>query len=91
VAGEHLPPFAPRWWEATLRRCLDEAGVPAGFRLVRAEGARAIAEVEHHAADRARGAWSTVVREPGRSVEIATRRTWGTLRGAKSWLRRRDG
>jgi hypothetical protein len=89
AAGEQLPPLPPRWWEATLRRCLDRAGVAEKFRVVRVDGRRAIAEVEHRASAAARAAWTTSVTESGTAIELATRRTWGTLRGAKAWLRER--
>jgi hypothetical protein len=87
VAGELLPPLPPRWWEATLRRCLDRAGVPDRFRVVRVYGRRAIAEVEHRAAPAARAAWSARDVESAPPLELTTIRTWGTLRGAKAWLR----
>jgi len=85
VAGEHLPPPSPHWWEATLRRGFDRARVAGRFRLVRAERYRAIAEVDQLRAVAARGAWTGPADEPG--VRLTTRRTWGTLRGAKAWLR----
>ncbi len=87
MAGEHLPALTPRWWETALRAGLDRAGVAERFRLVRAEGRRAIAEVGHGVALRARTAWSTPLADG--SATLATRRTWGTLRGAKRWLRAR--
>jgi len=88
VAGEHLPSPPPRWWEATLRGCLDRSAVPGRFRLVRAEGRRAVVEVDQLRSRAVRAAWTTSVPEQGAEVRIATRRTWGTLRGAKVWLRR---
>jgi len=55
------------------------------FRLVRSEGRRAIAEVDHRSVGRARAAWNGAA-PTGPALE--TRRTWGTLVGAKNWLRR---
>ncbi|MCI4339503.1 MAG: hypothetical protein L3J68_04135 [Thermoplasmata archaeon] len=87
VAGEHFPPPSPRWWETTLRRCLDRSAVPGRFRLIRSEGYRAIAEVDQFQAPAARRAWTTSVDDP--AVRLFPRRTWGTLRGAKAWMRGR--
>jgi hypothetical protein len=83
VAGEHLPVFPPSGWEALLRTALG-GGIP--FRVIRVEGARAIVEVDHLAADRARVAWNGPL--PNGLGRLATVRTWGTLVGAKNWLRR---
>jgi hypothetical protein len=69
-----------------LRGALDRAGVPGRFRLIRADGPRAVAEVDQHRARSVRDAWTTVIDGPG-EVRIAARRTWGTLRGAKAWVR----
>jgi RNase P/RNase MRP subunit POP5 len=92
VAGEHLPPaFAPRWWEATLREALRAAGEPGlAIRLIRSEGTRAVVAVGHGDLARARAAWNATG-IPGASVRIRTWRTWGTLVGAKAWLRRAPG
>jgi len=88
VAGEPFPALSPRWWEASLRAALDATPGAAGgrFRLVRAEGRRAIVEVDHREAARARAAWNGGVGGRDRWT-LATRRTWGTLVGAKRWLR----
>jgi len=87
VAGEHLPPSSPRHWEAILASRLraDPAPTPA-FRIVRTDGRRAIVELDHRAVGRARAAWNGPARDASEAV-IATRRTWGTLVGAKAWLR----
>ena len=69
-----------------MRRCLDRSAVPGRFRLVRSDGYRAIAEVDQFRAVAAREAWTTVVEAP--DVRLVTGRTWGTLVGAKRWLRR---
>ncbi|MGB6442432.1 MAG: hypothetical protein WBF81_03955 [Thermoplasmata archaeon] len=87
AAGEHFPAPPPRWWEATLRRCLDGSPAAGRFRLVRADGYRAIVEVDQFRAPGARVAWTTVLDGPTPSVRLTTRRTWGTLRGAKVWIR----
>jgi hypothetical protein len=59
-------------------------------RVIRAEAVRAIVEVEHRTALHTRQVWNAVVSSPnGERWEITTKRTWGTLVGAKSWLRER--
>jgi hypothetical protein len=84
VAGEHFPPFS-RDWEAWLRDRLDRSGLGSvRFHLIRAEGRRAIVEVDHRQALPARSAWTTP--DPS-GFAVAPRRTWGTLVGAKAWLR----
>ena len=70
-----------------MRAAFDRAQVPGRFRLIRVEGARAIAEVDQRRAAAARAAWNGPAPEGG--LRIATRRTWGTLRPAKAWLRAR--
>jgi hypothetical protein len=86
VAGEPFPPPPPRWWEASLRRAFDRAHVPGRFRLIRVDGYRAVAEVDHERSSAARTAWNGPADERG-EVRLVTRRTWGTLRPAKAWLR----
>jgi hypothetical protein len=45
-------------------------------------------EVDHRVVPAARQAWNiTLVAPSGRAVQLSTRRSWGTLRGAKAWLR----
>jgi hypothetical protein len=83
VAGETLP--TPAQWEALLRRAWSP-GPP--FHVVRSAGDRAIVEVEHAVAARARAAWNVTLERPG--ARLATVRTWGTLVGAKAWLRQRE-
>jgi len=86
VAGELLPSFS-RDWEALLRDRLDRAGLGnVKFRLIRADGRRAIVEVGHVEVRAARSAW-TVPTPTGRGPGMTPRRTWGTLVGAKAWLR----
>ncbi|HYB79211.1 MAG TPA: hypothetical protein VEG66_05570 [Thermoplasmata archaeon] len=91
VAGELLPVLSPRAWENLLADRLVAAGEPSPrFRLIRAEGRRAIVEVDHLTAARARTAWSGPIRAPGAPTLIPYR-TWGTLVGAKAWMRGRRG
>jgi RNase P/RNase MRP subunit POP5 len=90
VVGE---PFVPRpWLEEALRRALP-SGPPTGdrsqIRVVRLERSKALVEVGHRMALQARQAWNGPVTGPsGRSVALATRKTWGTLKDGKKWLRR---
>ncbi|HYA55018.1 MAG TPA: hypothetical protein VEG42_05400, partial [Thermoplasmata archaeon] len=89
VAGEHLPPLSPRDWESLLARRLSLAGAPEPrFRLIRSDGRRAIAEVDHTAAPGARAAWTAAPTGPA-DPTLTSVRTWGTLVGAKEWLRGR--
>jgi hypothetical protein len=88
VAGPHPPPGSPHAWEAVLRARLERAGIsPSCFRLIRFEGPRAIAEVDHRTAPLARAAWEAPGTGPP-DLPLVPRRTWGTLVGAKAWLRR---
>jgi hypothetical protein len=87
VAGEQLPPPSPRWWEAALRRTLDASSARGWFRIVRADGYRAIVEVDQLRALGARAAWTVELDDARPGVSLRTRKTWGTLRGAKAWLR----
>jgi hypothetical protein len=82
VAGEHLPPLSPRAWEALLR---STAGPDLPFRLVRSETHRAVVEVDHAVSDHARSAWNAPLERS--TGQLSTVRTWGTLIGAKRWLR----
>jgi hypothetical protein len=87
VAGELFPPPLPRWWEATLRRTLDASPARGWFRIVRSEGYRAIVEVDQFRAVAARAAWTVPLDDPRPTASLRACRTWGTLRGAKAWLR----
>ena len=88
VAGDHPPPFSTAAWEQFLRRHGAPSGAPPfRWRLIRAEGARAVVEVDHRSADAARSAWNASEEIGTEVVRVVSRRTWGTLRGAKSWLR----
>jgi hypothetical protein len=62
----------------------SEPPVPR-FRVIRVEGRRAVVEVGHQDATRARAAWNRAA--PPVEGRLATRRTWGTLVGAKRWLK----
>jgi hypothetical protein len=90
VAGDLSVPSS--WWEGVLvdrLRLLAPTGAPIRIRWIRREGSRAIVEVDHLVVAAAREAWNIALVAPnGRPVQIATKRSWGTLRGAKAWLRR---
>jgi len=89
VAGEPVPSLSPRAWESLLAERLARGDGPAPrFRLVRSEGRRAIAEVDHLSARRAREAWAAPPPDPNEPT-LRPHRTWGTLVGAKEWLRGR--
>jgi hypothetical protein len=88
VAGEPFPPPPPRWWEATLRRLLERSAAAGRFRIIRTDGYRAIVEVDQLRSVAARRAWTTEIEASGAPLRLAAQRTWGTLRGAKAWLRR---
>jgi len=87
VAGESLPPASLRAWVALLSSRLRRVGEDApGFRLIRVDVRRAVAEVDHDAVTRLRLAWNGPDPDPS-GPGLRTRRTWGTLVGAKAWLR----
>jgi hypothetical protein len=87
AAGPNPFPASPAAWESLLRARLARAGIaPARFRLIRSDGPRAIAEVDHRSAGPARSAWTGAA---DGDVPLVPHRTWGTLVGAKAWLRRR--
>ncbi|MFZ0830244.1 MAG: hypothetical protein WCB18_04485 [Thermoplasmata archaeon] len=89
VAGD--PSFSPRALERWLSVRLATQGPPPKLRVVRVEGRRALVDVPHTWANRARAAWAgrwTAV--DGTVLEVRTYRTWGTLVGGKRWLRRRE-
>lgn len=71
-----------------LRDRLDRAGLGSiHFRLIRFDGPRAVVEVEATSALRARAAWNDRPDAKDTSDGLTTRKTWGTLLGAKVWLR----
>ncbi len=83
VAGEPFPSLSPPSFEALLREALvRRTGTAPRFRVIRSDGARGIAEVDHRDAPAARDAWNSSVG----SLDLRTHRTWGTLVGAKTWL-----
>jgi hypothetical protein len=68
-------------------RLTTDVGAPK-VRIVRVEGPRALVEVPHTWADRARQLWNgSWTAESGGTITIRTHRTWGTLRLGKQWLR----
>jgi hypothetical protein len=90
VAGTPFP--SPRALESALRQALARStppGAPVKMRLIRAEDRRAIAEVPHTTLPLARKVWNGSIPLPsGAPVSVTTRRTYGTLRKGKEWLRR---
>jgi len=88
VAGEHLPFLSPREWEHLLStRLSGPSGAGGRFRLIRSEGPRAIVEFDHRNVFRARELLDGAAGGP---VPLRSTRTWGTLVGAKDWLRARS-
>ncbi|HTP56237.1 MAG TPA: hypothetical protein VML53_06220, partial [Thermoplasmata archaeon] len=82
----HPFPRTPAEWDALLRERLGRAGSAAPvFRIVRAERARAIVEVDHRSARDVRAAFDSAPRAD--APHLRSVRTWGTLVGAKAWLR----
>ena len=67
---------------------LTAAGGPEGpIRVLRVQGPRAVVQIDQLRTDAARDAWNGAVPDaPG--VRLVTRRTWGTLVGAKAWVAR---
>jgi len=88
VAGD--PSFSPRTLERWLSDRLSTAGAPPKLRVIRVEGRRALVDVPHTWAVRARTQWNARWTAPdGTQLDVRTYRTWGTLLGGKRWLRRR--
>jgi len=86
VAGEPVPTLRPLPWGPWLRDALATAGAAElPFRLIRSEGRRAVVKVGRADVGTARRAWNTLRSAPGGRL-LCTRRTWGTLVGAKRWL-----
>ncbi|HEV8050745.1 MAG TPA: hypothetical protein VGP88_09170 [Thermoplasmata archaeon] len=89
MAGDPFPPSL--WWEGALAdrlRLYAPAGAPTRIRWIRREGPRAIVEIDHRIVPAARLAWNvSLVTPAGRPVQLATFRSWGTMRLAKAWLR----
>ena len=90
VAGD--PSFSSKVLERRLAAALERLGPGPRVRVIRWEPPRALVEIDHGWAARARTAWNASLGGPadgGAPVAIATRRTWGTLRKGKAWLRSR--
>ena len=88
VAGDL--PVPARWVERELGRLLQPTapGPAARLRVIRWDGNRGLIEVGHRDVPRARQQWNGEVDGPsGTRLTIATRRSWGTLRGGKRWIR----
>gem|GEM_PF-476664 len=87
VVAQPLPSPSLPGWEGLLRIALERSGGPSvRFRIIRSDRRRAIVEISHTDLTRARTAWSATA-ENGSAGPLATRRTWGTLVGAKAWLK----
>jgi hypothetical protein len=88
VVGD--PSFSPRTLERWLVDRLASEESPPKLRVIRVDGRRALVDVPHTWARRARlqwtGRWTAA---DGTPLEMRTHRTWGTLVGGKRWLRRR--
>jgi RNase P/RNase MRP subunit POP5 len=91
VVAEPFPPLSSSGWERLFGASLERAGTPAPrFRVIRAEARRAIVEVGHLDLARVRAALQAPGPD-GRPGALVPRRTWGTLVGAKAWLRAPGG
>lgn len=89
VAGD--PSFSPKRLLQWLGDRLSDSGSPPTLRIVRVEGRRAVVSLPHTWVRAARAQWNgRWTAADGTPVEVQTVRTWGTLVGAKQWLRRRD-
>jgi hypothetical protein len=90
VAGN--PSFSPRMLERWLSDRLALSGPPPKLRVIRVDGRRALVDVPHSWAVRARAGWTGHwTAADGTDLDVRTYRTWGTLVGGKRWLRRREG
>ena len=89
MAGDS--PFSPRQLERWLSDRLATDGPAPKLRVVRIDGRRALVDVPHTWAVRARTQWTARwTAQDGAVLEVRTYRTWGTLVGGKRWLRRRE-
>jgi RNase P/RNase MRP subunit POP5 len=85
LLGEPIP---PRRLEFVLRSAIPAGTLQFAPRVLRAQGIRAIVEVEHADAARARAAWNATLRPPGTlPITVRTHRTWGTVRGGRAWVK----
>ena len=86
AAGREPFPPSSSAWAARLSDARVRAGAGLfSFRVVRAEGPRAVVEVEARDLPAARSAWNLTL-GPSAGVTLRTWRSWGTLLGAKAWL-----
>jgi hypothetical protein len=86
VAG--TPSFSARILERWLSDRLASDGPAPKLRVIRVEGSRALVDVPHTWAARARAGWTGHwTTRDGAELEMRTLRTWGTLVGGKRWLR----
>ncbi len=87
AAGPYPAPGSPADWATELRVRLDAVGLAATpFRVIRANGPRAIVEFDHRAVSAIRRGLERIGSD-GRGRTLRPFRTWGTLVGAKAWLR----
>ncbi|MGI0066809.1 MAG: hypothetical protein ACREB9_00055 [Thermoplasmata archaeon] len=92
VVGGPFPSDSPAAWHDLLA---ESGGIECSllkFRVVRSQGPRAIVAVDQFALGSARQRWNRA--QPGSlGLTLRTLKTWGTLVGAKAWLReyRRGG
>jgi hypothetical protein len=83
--------FSPRILERWLSDRLTVDGSSPKLRVIRVDGGRALVDVPHMWAHRARVQWTgRWTASDGTRLEMRTHRTWGTLVGGKRWLRRRE-
>jgi len=88
VAGTSNLRSSPPWWQSLLSSFQPPSPAPPPFRVIRFDRDRAIVEVGHRTVPSARVAWNATVSGPdGRRYSVRTVRSWGTLVGAKAWLR----
>ncbi|MCI4364384.1 MAG: hypothetical protein L3K13_08880, partial [Thermoplasmata archaeon] len=84
VAGA---PLSPKALEARLRASLPPLPGLPGPRVIRLSSGRALVEVAHVQVGEARTRWNSTLPAPGPELRLVTRRSWGTLRKGKVWLR----
>ncbi len=88
VAGASNLRISPPWWQSILSSYQSPDPAPPPFRIVRFHHDRAIVEVGNLAVVSARAAWNASIKGPdGQSYSLRTVRSWGTLVGAKAWLK----
>ncbi len=87
MTGELVPVGSPDAWRHVLDG-IEPATRPFSYRVVRSDARRAIVAVDQHTMVLARARWNAAS-DPAGQWSIRTERTWGTLVGAKTWIRRR--